>query len=1393
MSKLYNQYITVDADFIPVFSEHSDQEYPNKWKSFYAHESFKTIISQLVDTLEKGNKDKDLPLWMFGAYGTGKTYASFVVKHLLEDDLDEVKAYCDANNMSVLYGKIAGIRKNKKILVVHRSSSSGIVGNNRLFNSIIESMKTALKNNGYTYMGGKSQYDNILSILKDPNASFNFAKAFEKYKLKFEGYVDAESVVQDLEDLGVDDSVDLLENIVEVAEAEHYIFSTSTTDVINWIDDVIKGNGIYATVFIWDEFTEFFKNNQNNITGLQEIAMASSRINFYFFLITHSGSQIISDQSAKKVIEARFKIYSIDLAETTAFKLMGQAIKHDPDLKDEWDKVENELWAQVERVTKNAILSKSEDASGNELIQLLPIHPYAAFLLKVISKEISSNQRTMFQFLSGDYTEGNIEKHNFRWFIDHHTNDMDDWSYLTADYIWDYFFTDDNVDLSETYKAAIAQYDNYAHLFDGDEPKLRVLKVSLLLSAIQQKNVSSRTQGQSALLKATLNNISLAFVGTTIHSMISNIMATFVAKGVFSTIQDGNDTLYIPPVHNIDQERFDKMYEENKKLLSFEKILSDPTCNIGEQFLPADFLKYRYEFYHVSVRNFKNYLDAAASLPINQIPAFYLYAANEADQTKIQETVDKITSTLTRNFLIIDFSSTPLSDAAYEKYLRSKTEERYYGSDNNHGKIANHNATKIIKDWKVKLNVTTLYVYPCEKSQPNQIQGGANLRKKLKEFNATCFGCGLEEITLNDKIFSPQGFKETVAQMAMERIPITNNYSYLKLISNKLITDGVWNNPNYVTALPNHPVSKMKKRIDEVVEASFKKNSMIAISDIWNTLQQAPFGLMSCTGSVFLFGFLMREYGDGSYYKYDGVNTISLNHTDLSDLIFSVVKGNAKAKNQFVVKQKPEHVEFCHITGNIFKIAKDKQNSIQDIIKNINIFLKNNEYPLWSLKSYISLELENDPLQQQLLTAINLYCELISNNFVAGRDVTLVAEDLYKLYKQNAGLDTRLEDVICIENMKTGMSYYIASYKPDLIKIIRRLNVHEQELLVALNKKLSDDASYLWDIGDTDHQIDNIYDDYKLLDTANGILTEKKNTYFEIAEAIKKKLSLIKVPRPLLIEQRPELKDIISGLYSIKNNDLKNKRLITEQIASGVEAFNTFFVNQSEVFETVVRQSIDSITSDEIAYLFDVVDQNTIDNSPEEFIIKLNANLNKYRKNKKINQLMTLWKKKTGTESPAEWSKVNGICILCLFDNNYIIARNTFEYINRTRTAHSESDIDDSIAFMNSPDMNILSNLDLCAKTMVEYFCGEYSYIIDDIDEFKRNLNNALGSDVYNWIINKNGVKSCVDLLVQQKYASTYKAKVVEKIKHLSPEDAQQFLIELVEDKPLVGINILKK
>jgi len=1397
MSRKYSEYLSVDSDFIPVFSEHSDRKFPGKWKSFYPHDSFKSILSQLIDTLEKGSTSKDLPMWIYGAYGSGKTFASFVIKHILEDDLSEIEAFCRANDLLPLYSRIEGIRKKGKILVVHRSSSAGIVGNNRLMNSIVESIRSSLRTNGYSNMGGQSQYDIILDTLKDPSASFNFANAFAKYKRKFDGYAEPSSVVRDLEELGPESTADLLETIVEVAELENYFWSTDSADVIAWIRDVTQKNDICAMVFIWDEFTEYFRINQNNITGLQEIAHAAPEINFYFFLITHSGKQIISDQNARKVIEARFKIKPIDMAEATGFKLMGQAIAKDPDLFSEWVGIRDDLWGRVELNIKKSVVQHGRDIIENELIDLLPIHPYAAFLLNVIASEISSNQRTMFQFLSGDLDSGENERRNLRWFIENHTYDVGGWPYLTADNIWDYFFTEDNPDLNDVFRTAIAQYENFAPVFEENDDKLRVLKVALLLSSLQSKAGASRVHGQSILLRATLGNIATAFFGTPIQKDIPRIMAEFVAKSMFSSVMVGDDTLYIPPIGNIDQERFDKIFEEIRHVVSFERILSDSTSEIAEHMLPDGFLQYRYKTFLISTNPnaVKNAIEQAKMLGTNSSPLFYLYSLNEAEHSKSADVVKKLLEDVGRNAVIVDFSSTPFSDDSYKRYLHSKTEERYYGKESTQTQIAKQNAASIIKEWKNKLTVTTVDIYPEADGQVTKAQGGGNIRKKLREFNNLWFGCGLEEISVNDKLFSPSGYSDKVAQMAMGHITVPPNFSYLQHISGRLSQDNIWSNPDYMSALPNHPLSRMKRSITDVIEQAFSSNnSMVSIVDIWNALKKPEFGLMSCSGSVFLMGFLLKEYANGRFYKFDGANTGQepLNPVDLSNLVFFAVQESPKARNQFILKQKPEHMEFCALSGNVFKIAKDKQNSIQDIAKNIGVFLKDNGYPLWSLKNYFYVDLDEHELRDEMSNAVSLYCELVSPEKLAGRESAKIAEELYALYKRNAGLDAVLTEAVRVENMKTGMAYYIASYCPELISSMKRLGVSEQIMLSSLIKKLSPDSSYLWNVGDTNRQIDNLFDEYALIEAINLILTSKATSIEDAIDGVEKKLNLIRLPYPFVIDECPELSDIFKALFALRNHTYTNITEVIMRLKADAARFSAFCSNQNATFSSVISSHLGQLSSDESAHLFSKSPDKTLYVNADEFLQTMTSVLNDFRKSKKISKLFELWKDNTKTESPAQWSEDHNLSILCLFDGQTDQASRTFDLLNMTRIPQSETEIDKAVEFLQDVVFAVINDPAECERLFINYFCAEYASLFDKADELKAALHQALGDNVYAWHNSRRATEVCVETLVGEKYHAYYKPKVIEKIAGMKADEAQRLLTGLVESEPSVGIRILK-
>ena len=153
------------------------------------------------------------------------------------------------------------------------------------------------------------------------------------------------------------------------------------------------------------------------------------------------------------------------------------------------------------------------------------------------------------------------------------------------------------------------------------------------------------------------------------------------------------------------------------------------------------------------------------------------------------------------------------------------------------------------------------------------------------------------------------------------------------------------------------------------------------------------------------------------------------------------------------------------------------------------------------IQYFIEEELYEHEYCDAMIQLTSLLCEFIKPESKIGRERSKVVEDIYRLYQQYNAIDEVYRDILSAENMRAGMNYYIAQYKPELIQIASNLSVDAKEYLELLNSKLSNDSSYLWELGDTNRQIDNLYVDLKLISDINRVLTTKQKTYAETRKA----------------------------------------------------------------------------------------------------------------------------------------------------------------------------------------------------------------------------------------------------------------------------------------------------
>ena len=71
------------------------------------------LMDFLCQTLGYETPDSRRSLWIHGSYGTGKSYAAILIKHLLEEKTDVIDTYLQNNQkLSKYYNRFAKCRKN---------------------------------------------------------------------------------------------------------------------------------------------------------------------------------------------------------------------------------------------------------------------------------------------------------------------------------------------------------------------------------------------------------------------------------------------------------------------------------------------------------------------------------------------------------------------------------------------------------------------------------------------------------------------------------------------------------------------------------------------------------------------------------------------------------------------------------------------------------------------------------------------------------------------------------------------------------------------------------------------------------------------------------------------------------------------------------------------------------------------------------------------------------------------------------------------------------------------------------------------------------------------------------------------------------------------------------
>ena len=162
-----------------------------------------------------------------------------------------------------------------------------------------------------------------------------------------------------------DDVSSLIDDIFALAAQEGITALDLTADSLrNWIVDIIDKNNI-KLVLIWDEFSDYFRQNSTSLGEFQKIVSICQEKPFYFIIVTHPLSSLAKsyDSSDKtnpwSVVQQRFDKVEITLPDNIAIDLIGHAFSVKPAAKASWEQMTGDLNSSVNSaraaVTKAAI------------------------------------------------------------------------------------------------------------------------------------------------------------------------------------------------------------------------------------------------------------------------------------------------------------------------------------------------------------------------------------------------------------------------------------------------------------------------------------------------------------------------------------------------------------------------------------------------------------------------------------------------------------------------------------------------------------------------------------------------------------------------------------------------------------------------------------------------------------------------------------------------------------------------------------------------------------------------------------------------------------------------------------------------------------------------------
>lgn len=1374
MNNKYREYFNIDDEYFPQINDYSIAAAgPDFWLRTYPHQTFINLLYYMERVLARQEKRS---IWIEGAYGTGKSQCAYALKKILDVSEEEVKAYWDRyvplRKKPDLLNKLLG-HKEKGIVTAHRYASGSINSPRDLFFAIQESIKNSLLEKGL-YTGENTLKESVIAWIEKPanKKYFNDLLQSPEWSALFP-QSSADEVLNALRKGG--EIKTLMDNIFQLSDKEGIVALTIDADMlIKWLSDVIDINSI-KIVLIWDEFSDYFKNNRDRLSEFQKIVELVNLKPFFFIVVTHESGQLftVADDTWTKVRD-RFIPVNIALPDNIAFDLIGHAFNVKPAAKDKWSILADDLNSRV-NASRNVVMNAAKITNRQVMKDIMPLHPVAALLLKNIASAFKSNQRSMFDFIKSSDIEG--EK-AFQWFIEN-KGPMDNHPLLTVDMLWDFFYEKGKDNLTSDIRLILDTFPLHQNLREDEKS---VLKAILLLQAMDQ-----RLSGAIDLFKATDQNLGYVFEGISSGLDVSckNIAKQLVKKGILVTnpIGDGKH-VYSAAVLAGDQSKIDRFKKDIRQNSTTSKLVAEGDLCTVLSLPPALRLRFENEpgtgkITTVTVSDFTRTINILQDKPMGW--NFYLviaFAKDEEEMISFRKTIkNAVKDKKYENILFIDTLSTPLGLEAFEQYVDHSAMAMYHSGSNNAAARESSDKAKRILDmeWKNRIYNGQFIIYSYTNQEGEKLGNGQGVASVLQTTVMSRFP---------DTFDFTRGISENQLKLtsakASAKCGIIQNTSGVVVGLEKHIFATVWNVDKYwkMPGMANLSISKIKLKIENIIESFFSSDGQISIGTIYDFLEK-EFGFAPCNLSAFITGFLLKEYSKEPYrYSDSSGGHEPMTQDKLSEMIGNYI--GRTPKPTYIVKMTVEEMAFYELTEKAWEITPNSCASVGQAAAAVSAKMRNFGLPVWCL---------DEVDECGVYDIVQKYIELIK---VEGSDAHKKAVEIGKIAIVKERLSVYMHNLLTIENCQKGMNEFLKTFEGGKILELAKDIGAEESVLSDIRSLFTVKYSSLWDKNTGKDEIRKLLIEYGFVRESNSLLNVLNKTRDGALTTWREKLRFINISYEAMQAKYPSIDKVLRVLLKIyQQEDILPDHLKTfiDGIKSNRGQIQFLIDNEMQLFKEIYAPYLEGLNDNDIGEVKSKLPNGMFALQDTACNEKVKVTTEGFRQNQLKTKMFNLWRDKTNTKNPREWSSLYRTPILCCVpESNFSNAKKAFDVLNRSWATDRE--IKDTIIYLNSTQIfeDLLSK-EKRDEAFIKGLIGKLKVLLRDLDAVRNKL-ERLAVDTYEWYGNPD-VKNKIYQLAEAEYNAGGSDKALSKIDNMDDAKLKQYLKRLVKDNITVGIEII--